>query len=208
MENLSIYERSRVVPENAKKPIAAGRLKGFTDINPMWRIKKLTEMFGPCGLGWYYKEVNRTVEYLDKEAAAFVDIELYVKYGDTWSQPICGTGGSMLIANEKNGLRLSDEAFKMATTDAISVACKNLGIGADVYWDESRTKYTAEKPAEQRNATPAPYPTTNANVGREPMISQRQIDYIRKMGYTGELDGMTMRAATDLIGKLKNDVQR
>ena len=29
----------------------------------------------------------------------------------------------------------------MATTDALSVACKNLGIGADVYWKESHTKY-------------------------------------------------------------------
>ena len=30
----------------------------------------------------------------------------------------------------------------MATTDAISVACKSLGMGADVYWDKDRTKYS------------------------------------------------------------------
>ena len=29
----------------------------------------------------------------------------------------------------------------MATTDALSVACKNLGIGADIYWNETKTKY-------------------------------------------------------------------
>ena len=28
---------------------------------------------------------------------------------------------------------LNDEAYKMALTDAISVACKQLGVGADVY---------------------------------------------------------------------------
>ena len=43
--NLSIYERMRSVPAEAKKAIEAGRLKGKSDINPMWRIKKLTEVF-------------------------------------------------------------------------------------------------------------------------------------------------------------------
>lgn len=140
--NLSIYEKCREVPENAKKPISAGRLKGKTDINPMWRIKKLTELFGPCGIGWYYTVETRWTEEAGGEIAAFVDINLYVKSGDEWSKPIHGTGGSMLAANEKSGLHLSDECYKMATTDAISVACKQLGIGADVYWAADNTKYT------------------------------------------------------------------
>lgn len=55
MENMSIYDQARKVPQDAIKPIQAGRLKGFSDINPMWRIKKMTEMFGPCGIGWYYE---------------------------------------------------------------------------------------------------------------------------------------------------------
>lgn len=140
--NLSIYEKCREVPENAKKPISAGRLKGKTDINPMWRIKKLTELFGPCGIGWYYTVESRWTEEAGGEIAAFVDINLYVRSGDEWSKPIHGTGGSMLAANEKSGLHLSDECYKMATTDAISVACKQLGIGADVYWAADNTKYT------------------------------------------------------------------
>ena len=46
-ENMSLYNRVRQVPEEAKKPFDTGRFKG-TDINPMWRIKVLTENFGPC----------------------------------------------------------------------------------------------------------------------------------------------------------------
>lgn len=49
MDKLEIYNRCREVPKEAQKAIAAGRLKGKTDINPMWRIKKLTELFGPAG---------------------------------------------------------------------------------------------------------------------------------------------------------------
>ena len=52
MENMEIYNALRNPPETAKKKIGGGRLNGMTDINPMWRIKALTERFGPCGFGW------------------------------------------------------------------------------------------------------------------------------------------------------------
>ena len=51
MDNMTIYNAVRSVPDSAKRRIEAGRLKGKTDINPMWRIKALTEQFGPCGYG-------------------------------------------------------------------------------------------------------------------------------------------------------------
>lgn len=141
MGNLELYDVFRAVPDEAKKPIAAGRLKGKTDINPMWRIKVLTEQFGACGFGWYYTVTNKWLEKHGDETAAFVDIELYIKRGEEWSKPIHGTGGSMFAEKEKNGVYVSDECYKMATTDAISVACKQLGIGADVYWSNDRSKY-------------------------------------------------------------------
>lgn len=148
MEDLELYEKFRVVPNEAKKTITAGRLKGKTDINPMWRIKALTEAFGPCGIGWYYTVKEKWMESHGEETAAFVDIELYIKWNDEWSRPIHGTGGSMFAAKEKNGIYVSDECYKMATTDAISVACKQLGIGADVYWNGDRSKYDMQNPQE------------------------------------------------------------
>ena len=141
MGNLDLYNRVRIVPEEAKKPIKGGRLNGMTDINPMWRIKVLTSEYGPCGIGWFYKPVKKWTEQAGGETVAFVDIELFIKVDGEWSQPICGTGGSRLSQNERNGLFVSDECYKMATTDAISVACKQLGIGADVYFGADRTKY-------------------------------------------------------------------
>lgn len=141
MGNLDLYNRVRIVPEEAKKPIKGGRLNGMTDINPMWRIKVLTSEYGPCGIGWFYKPVKKWIEQAGGETVAFVDIELFIKVDGEWSQPICGTGGSKLSQNERNGLFVSDECYKMATTDAISVACKQLGIGADVYFRADRTKY-------------------------------------------------------------------
>lgn len=143
MENLEIYNKVREVPETAKKPITGGRLKGMTDINPMWRIKVLTEQFGVCGIGWYYEVVDKRIDTVEgvKEVIATIQINLYVKIDGEWSKPIMGIGGSMVASMERNGLYVDDEVWKKAQTDALSVACKNLGIGADVYWNSDNDKY-------------------------------------------------------------------
>lgn len=151
MENLAIYNAVRSVPDSAKRRIEAGRLKGKTDINPMWRIKALTETFGPCGFGWKYVITDKRLEQgANGEIAAFLDIDLFVKADGVWSDAIPGTGGSAFVAKEKNGPYTSDECFKMALTDAISVACKALGFGADVYWEADRSKY--DKPESKQEA--------------------------------------------------------
>lgn len=151
MDNLTIYNEVRNVPDSAKRRIEAGRLKGKTDINPMWRIKALTEKFGPCGFGWKYVITDKRLEQgANGEIAAFLDIDLFVKADGVWSDAIPGTGGSAFVAKEKNGPYTSDECFKMALTDAISVACKALGFGADVYWDADKSKY--DKPESKQEA--------------------------------------------------------
>lgn len=153
-ENLIIYEQVRNVPKEAITPIVGGRLKGKSDINPMWRIKTLTELFGPCGYGWRYEIVKMWTEQgTPTEVSAFVQINMYVKYKGEWSEPIVGLGGSVFVTQERSGVYVSDECYKMALTDAISVSCKALGIAADVYWDNDRTKYDLEQ--EKENNTPA-----------------------------------------------------
>ena len=141
-DNLYIYNAVRTVPSAALREIQAGRLKGKSDINPMWRIKALTEQFGPCGVGWRYAIMEKRLERgANDEIAAFVDINLWLKIDGEWTAPIPGTGGSAFVAKEARGMHTNDECFKMALTDAISVACKALGVGADVYWGGDRTKY-------------------------------------------------------------------
>lgn len=150
MEKLGIYDALKKVPVNARKAIEGGRLKGMTNINPMWRIKVMTKQFGPCGIGWKYVIKDKRLEAgANDEIAAFVDIDLYIKVDGEWSEAIPGTGGASFVAKEKGGLYTSDECYKMALTDALSVACKALGVAADVYWDKDITKYdqpVLEKP--------------------------------------------------------------
>ena len=131
--NLDIWEAVKHVGPKMLSPIQGGNLSRKSNINAQWRLQRLTEVFGPCGFGWNVKEVERWTNEAAGEIGAFVKVELTVKIGQEWSQPIEGVGGSRLCARTKDGPVFSDEAWKMATTDAISVACKMIGVGADVY---------------------------------------------------------------------------
>ena len=77
-ENMKIYEAVRAVPQEAQKSFNNGRFSG-TDINPMWRIKKLTEMFGPCGIGWYYEVLSERAEEHGDITIAIVDLNLHLR---------------------------------------------------------------------------------------------------------------------------------
>lgn len=144
MDKIELWKQFEKTAEEAKKPIEAGRLKGFTDINPVWRFKRLTEVFGAVGYGWKYEITSQRLSPgADGVITAFVDVNLYYKTSDgVWSEPIPGIGGSAFVAKEKNGMYTSDECFKMALSDAIGTACKALGMSADIYFSKSRSKYT------------------------------------------------------------------
>ena len=143
-DNLHIYRQVRSVPEDAQKPFESSWGKKLTEINGMWRIQKLTELFGPCGEGWF-TEVTRQerVDFPNGEVCVFTDINLYLKDTKTgrWSKPIRGTGGNRLVLKNADGLFIDDEAYKKAYTDALGIACKALGFGADIYWGRNDSKY-------------------------------------------------------------------
>lgn len=151
--NTEIWSQVKQPPSYALKTITGGRLKGMTDIKPMWRLQALTEIFGPCGDGWKYTIDKYWLDNgPDGQVVVSAIISLYYRTEASWSAPIPGIGGAMLVAKESSGLRTSDEAYKMAVTDAISVAAKSLGFGADVYmgsWDGSKYAETVE-PATKR----------------------------------------------------------
>jgi hypothetical protein len=141
------YLAKATPPATALKEIKGGRLKGMTDINPQWRYLALTEIYGLCGFGWKYEIVRVWIEPgADGVIFAFAEINLYVNIDGQWSESIPGSGGSQLVQKERDGLYNNDEAYKMAITDALSVATKMLGIGANIYMGMPATKYASTAP--------------------------------------------------------------
>ena len=153
-EHMILWNKVKSPPASALKTIQAGRLKGMTDIKPMFRYQIMTEVYGLCGIGWKYIVVNKWLESgSENQIFAFADVDLFVKVDGEWSEPIQGNGGSMLVTKEKAGLHSSDEAYKMAITDALSTAMKMIGVAADVYlgnWDGSKYKEEPVPPVTQK----------------------------------------------------------
>lgn len=206
---MRIYEQGRSVPEDALKPFSNGRFSG-TDINPMWRIKKLTELFGPAGFGWF-TEITRqdTIEADEGNVMVFVDLNLYVKDGDTWSKPIFGTGGNTLKAKG----RADDDGFKKAYTDALSIACKALGIGADVWYQNDTTskyadKYVNQEPPPQEPAR-EPVQAARAAAGQIQFITahatQNELETLRKQ-YGPNLERMPFERASKAVMHYQNQI--
>lgn len=157
-ENMELYNALRSVPANAQRKIAAGRLKGFTNINTMWRIKALTEQFGPCGIGWKTVVTKEWLEHgADGAVTAHCNLNLFIRVDGEWSDAIEGCGGAAYVSLERSGKYTSDEAFKMARSDALSYACKNIGVAADIYFEED-----ADNKYNERNTETPPTPKQSA----------------------------------------------
>ena len=165
---IDIYESLAQPPKSALRQIEAGKLKGKTDINPQWRYKAMTEAFGLVGIGWKYEICKLWTEQgAGAEKLAFAQVAVYIKDGDTWSDPIEGIGGSRLVQFEKGAAVSNDEGYKMAVTDAFSTALKMLGVAADIYsgrWDG--TKYNDEPAIPPQS--PAPTKKQPAKFAFEP----------------------------------------
>jgi hypothetical protein len=205
MENLELYNKVRNVPTEAQKIIGGGRLKGMTDINPMWRIKTLTENFGTVGFGWYYEILEQRLEKgSDNQVAAFVTINLFVKVNEEWSKPIIGIGGSSFVTNEKGGAYTSDECFKMALTDAIGIACKALGFGADIYWSSDRTKYSdADKKDDKPNYNTQQNAPISKNEKKEITPQQKEVGklIVAKYGQESAVSKLVEMTEFEINGK-------
>lgn len=160
MEKMRIYNAVKNTPKKAQKIIEGGRLNGFTNINAMWRIEMLTELFGACGEGWYFEIVKERIvdggtkvytegkgenatSLVSTEKVVYIDILLYYRLEDgTWSKGIEGSGGANIISNEKYAPYTDNDAFKKAKTDALGNACKQLGMSSDIFYAQDDSKNT------------------------------------------------------------------
>lgn len=153
MENLKNkpIESLRTPPSDALKKITGGRLNGKTDINPQWRIDAMNSVYGVCGFGWQW-ELRRVWNEpgSDNQVFAFAEVAIRIKSDDLWSEWVPGTGGSMLVEKESRGLHSSDEGYKMAITDALSVAFKFFGVGAEIYRGHEQGKYSTPPIQEEK----------------------------------------------------------
>lgn len=172
MGNLDYYNKLKVVPQQALRQIQSGRLRGKHDINPMWRIKAMTEQFGVCGIGWKYVITKQWTETFGSEVKAYCNIDLFIKVNGEWSDAIQGTGGSSEVSMESKGAYVSDECYKMALTDALSVAMKALGVAADVYFEAGKDIIDTDSKYGAQDSRAAQQAQTQQQAAQQPATPQ------------------------------------
>jgi hypothetical protein len=150
---LAIWEAlSKTDPAQTKQFSRAGGFKG-TAIKPMWVIKRLTEQFGPCGVGWGIGEPRfEVVHGAPGETLVYCTVSCWHGKPDN---VLYGVGGDRVAVMRANGNPFfDDEAFKKAFTDAVNNAFKFIGVAADIhmglfddskYVDETRKEFDESK---------------------------------------------------------------
>jgi hypothetical protein len=130
IDNLSIWNAlAKTDPKHTKGFNRAGGFKG-TAVKPIWIIKRLTEQFGPCGIGWGVNAPQFQVVPCEREILVYCTVSVW--HG-TRDNVLFGVGGDKVQAGRKESVFCDDEAFKKAFTDAVNNAFKFIGVGADVH---------------------------------------------------------------------------
>ena len=146
--NLDLWRRLAKVDKKSTKGFnRQGGFKG-TAIDPLYRIMRMTEEFGPCGTGWTIGEPHFEFQSTpDNKVLVFCKVSVTVGDG----MPVWGVGGNQVYQvfpktdQRPYEKRVSnDEGCKMAFTDAVMNALKSLGMAAEIYMGQ----FDADKYAE------------------------------------------------------------
>lgn len=177
--NLALWEEVCNTPPNVTKPFKrAGGFQG-TSVDPMYLIRRLTELFGPVGIGWNLEVITHWSEEVNGVKHAYVKASLRYrlsKDSEDWhTTPAC-IGGT-------DCTRSADEAYKASMTDALSNCCKYLGFAEDIY--------TGKHDGDKYQSAPAVAPSApkRIQVPPKPENPNRVVNEIAERFENGGNDG-------------------
>jgi len=154
--NRVIWDRVCITPPEKTRPFYTSSNKFLTDVNPMWRVEKLTEVFGPCGYGWGYDIIERWKDTWGTSECCYVMLKLWYMQN----------GAKFCTGPQIGGTEVKyspDECWKMSITDALGKCAALLGVAADVYlgtFDTSKYRDKAESTSAQTAKTAKPTAVT------------------------------------------------
>lgn len=186
MNNLELWDKlSRTDPAHTKTFKRAGGFSG-TAVKPIYTVQRMTEEFGPCGVGWGIGEpVFQVVPGDNREMLVYCTVGLWTCTDGVQSLYVYGVGGDKIITHIKANEQYNrperwendDEAFKKAFTDAVGNAMKYLGMSADVHmglFDDS--KYVTARKKEVEDSAKGPEDRTPQQILDQFIDRVRTID--------------------------------
>lgn len=203
-DNTKIWDAlAKTNPEHTKGFKRAGGFSG-TAVKPIYCDQRMTEQFGPCGLGWGIEKPEFQLVSAGNEILVYCTVAVWHGNKDCL---VYGVGGDKVMSAGSNGARTSDEAFKMAFTDAIGNAMKHLGMSADIHmgmFDDQ--KYVRElkeefsQPAKPEQPKPDQKPKTFWEFDSYALTFKDHDDFVRKF-----VQGCEKAPTLASISKLQDD---
>lgn len=146
-ERMDLYQELRPCPKEALKGFKKRGGFSGSSIDAQWRIRRLTEVFGPCGTGWGFTVTNRWSEEADGMKWAFVSGFVWYIDGDGEKRhAIEVTGGTDMAG-------AVDEAYKKSETDALGKSAASIGLAASVYEGSfDGDKYSSPSPVSAKGS--------------------------------------------------------
>jgi hypothetical protein len=155
--NKALWDRVCITDPKAVKPITGKQYKGNSP-KPYWIVERLTEEFGPCGIGWGFTILNERMERLtDSDVLHVAVVRLwYVMDGKRGELEQIGQTKAV-YEKSAGGFMVDEDAPKKSVTDALVKCASYLGFAGDIFagrWDDSRYVESAR----QHYAEPPPPP--------------------------------------------------
>lgn len=151
MSNKALWQRAFTTDPRAVKAITGKQYAGNSP-KPYWIVERLTDEFGPCGIGWGFTILNERFErFSDTDTLHIASVRLwYLLDGQRGElEQIGQTKASYMTGSGK--FMLDEDAPKKSVTDALVKCASYLGFAGDIFsgrWDDS--KYVAEAGKEWR----------------------------------------------------------
>lgn len=145
MDNKALWARVCKTDPAHVKPITGKDYSGNSP-KPYWIVERLTEEFGPCGLGWGYSiESERFERFGETDVLHVAKVRLwYVLDGKRGEVEQMGQTKASYVTS-KGVFKVDEDAPKKSVTDALVKCASYLGFAGDIFsgrWDDS--KYVAE----------------------------------------------------------------
>jgi hypothetical protein len=154
-ENKALWSRAFTTDPRAVKPITGKQYKGNSP-KPYWIVERLTDEFGPCGIGWGFSILGERFErFGEHESLHIAVVRLwYVLDGKRGEfEQVGQTRASYMSAAGK--FIVDEDAPKKSVTDALVKCASYLGFAGDIFsgmWDDSKYIEQAGREWREREA--------------------------------------------------------
>ncbi len=144
MSNKALWQRVCITDPRAVKPITGKQYKGNSP-KPYWIVERLTEEFGPCGIGWGFSILNERMERLSESDILHVAVVRFWYEYEGKRGELEQIGQTKAVYEKSSGgLMVDEDAPKKSVTDALVKCASYIGFAGDIFsgrWDDS--KYVA-----------------------------------------------------------------